>query len=55
MAKFNVRKFGIRTQVFAKSKKGNARIGLVSNRRIVVNGKTVKPGVVAKRTTPNGK
>ncbi len=38
------RKFKIRAQKFDKSKKRGARIGLVSQRRITIQGKTVKPG-----------
>ena len=56
MAKFSSRKFGIRTQVFSATKKNkSARIGLVTNRRITVNGQVMKPGLVAKKTTPHGK
>lgn len=59
MAKFNVRKYSIRTQVYAANKRGGARIGLAAGRSIVVGGKKVKlnkaqgtkPGLIAKKKT----
>lgn len=42
-----VRKFAIRLQRFEKSAKRKARVGLVSQRTIKVNGKRVRPGSAA--------
>lgn len=41
---FRQRKFKVRAQRFDASKKRGARIGLVSQRRITVAGRTVKAG-----------
>lgn len=48
---FNQRKFKIRVQRFGRSKANpRGRVGLVSQRKIVVNGKTVRPGAKASQS-----
>ncbi|QNJ55315.1 hypothetical protein SEA_LITTLEFELLA_4 [Gordonia phage LittleFella] len=50
---FSQRKFKIRVQMRDKSSKKPRRITLVSQRRIVVNGKVVKAGAQADLTKPS--
>lgn len=50
---FNQRKFAIRVQRRDASRSKPQRISLVSQRRIVVNGKVVKAGAQADLTNPN--
>lgn len=51
---FGAKKFRIRVQKFPAGKKRGARVGLVSEKRIKVNGQTVKPGQGQKATGSAG-
>lgn len=53
MASFKARKFKIRFQLRERSSKKPQRISLVSQRRIVVNGKTVRAGQKVDLTSKN--
>lgn len=53
MPSFKPRKFAIRVQMRDASSKKPRRISLVSQRRIMVNGKVVRPGAKADAAKPS--